>query len=436
MGTLDVGAAKLRLVLHVTSTPSGLTATMDSIDQSANGMKIDTITLTGSAVHFELNLIQGSYDGALKADGSEISGQWKQGGAELPLTMKRIDKAPEAPTKPQDPKKPYPYQEEEVAYENKKAGIKLAGTLTFPRGKGPFPAVLLITGSGPQNRDEALAGHRPFLVLADHLTRHGIAVLRVDDRGVGGSSGDTMKSTSADFADDVLAGIQFLKMRKEVNAAQIGLVGHSEGGMIAPMVATNSPDVAFIVLMAGPGVPSEELLYAQGDAIAKAMGADAETRAKNRELQAQMFAVLRGEGDSAAIEKKMKDMLAKTLPDLTKQQQALVNAQREMALTPWFRYFIRYDPAPVLQKVKCPVLAINGELDLQVLADQNLPAIEAALKAGGNKDYEVRKLAKLNHLLQTAETGSPAEYGKIEETMAPVALDAISDWIVRRTTPH
>ena len=286
MGTLDVGAAKLRLVLHVTQSPAGMTATMDSIDQGANGMKIDAITFTGNAVHFELHMIQGSYDGAMKADGSEISGQWKQGGAELPLTFKRVDKAPEV-TRPQDPKKPYPYEEEEVAYENKKAGIKLAGTLTYPRGKGPFPAVLLITGSGPQDRNEALAGHRPFLVLADHLTRHGIAVLRVDDRGVGGSSGDTMKSTSADFADDALAGIQFLKTRKEVNPAQIGLIGHSEGGMIAPMVAARSSDVAYIVLLAGPGVRSEEILYAQGEAIGKAMGANAETRAKNRAASAR-----------------------------------------------------------------------------------------------------------------------------------------------------
>ena len=229
MGTLDVGAAKLRLVLHATQSPAGLTATMDSIDQGANGMKIDAITLTGGAVHFELNAIQGSYNGTMKADGSEISGQWKQGGAELPLTLKRIDKAPEV-TRPQDPKKPYPYQEEEVAYENKKAGIKLAGTLTYPRSKGTFPAVLLITGSGPQDRNEALAGHRPFLVLANHLTRHGIAVLRVDDRGVGGTSGDTMKSTSADFADDAMAGVQFLKTRKEVNPAQIGLIGTARAG--------------------------------------------------------------------------------------------------------------------------------------------------------------------------------------------------------------
>jgi fermentation-respiration switch protein FrsA (DUF1100 family) len=222
-------------------------------------------------------------------------------------------------------------------------------------------------------------------------------------------------------------------MRKEVNPAQIGLIGHSEGGMIAPMVAAKSLDVAFIVLLAGPGVRSEEILYAQGEAIGKAMGASGDTRAKNRALQEQMFAVLRSESDAATIEKKMNALLSKTLPELTKQQQALVNAQSEMALTPWFRYFITYDPGPVLRKVKCPVLALNGELDLQVPAEQNLPAIEAALKAGGNKDYQVSKLAKLNHLLQTAETGSPAEYAKIEQTMAPVALDTMSNWILKHT---
>ena len=369
LGALDVGGVKLRIALHIARDSSGFTGTMDSIDQGASAIAMDTITLAGDAVHFEIHRIGGSYQGTLNAARSEIEGKWSQGGATFPLNFERTDKVPEL-TRPQNPKKPYPYNEEEVAYENKKGGVKLAGTLTWPRAAGPFPAALLITGSGAQDRDEALMGHRPFLVLADHLTRHGIAVLRVDDRGVGGSTGSTPDSTSADFAGDVLAGIDYLKTRKEVNPAQIGLIGHSEGGLIAPMVASNSSDVAYIIMMAGPGMRGDEIMLAQAEAISKAMGVGPDAVAKNRALQQKIFQVIRSEHDRAAAERKIREAWAESVAQLPEAEQKTINtpgtleAQLMLSLSPWFRYFMDYDPLPALRKVKCPVLALDGERDL------------------------------------------------------------------------
>jgi pimeloyl-ACP methyl ester carboxylesterase len=331
--------------------------------------------------------------------------------------------------RPQDPKAPFPYRQEEVAYESLEQGIKLAGTLTFPSSDGPFPAVLLITGSGAQNRNEEIMGHKPFLVLADYLTRRGIAVLRVDDRGVGGSSAGPPTATSRNFAQDVLAGIAFLKSRREVNPNRIGLIGHSEGGIIAPMVAAQSPDVAFIVLMAGTGVKGDEVLTEQGKLLLRANGAGEDLIQENTKVQKALFAVIKSTSDNEVAEKQVRESLSTMNPTI--RDAAL--AQLNMALSPWMRYFVTYDPQPALEKVKCPVLAINGEKDLQVPPGQNLPAIEKALRAGGNKDFKAVELSGLNHLFQTCKTGSVAEYQQIEETISPTALDLMGNWILQHT---
>ena len=440
-GTLDVGAAKLRLVLKVSKAADGaLTAKADSPDQGASDLPVDVVTFKDNVLHFEMKRLQASYDGKYNPSNSEFTGEFKQGGAAFPLNLKRAAKSA-ASNRPQEPKKPYPYDEEEVSYENKRDGVKLAGTLTLPRSKGPFPSVLLITGSGAQNRNEELLGHKPFLVLSDYLTRQGIAVLRVDDRGVGGSTGSVSNSTSENFAADVLAGIEFLKSRKEINAKQIGLIGHSEGGIIAPMVAAKSSDIAFIVLMAGPGLTGEEILYLQGALIAKAGGADADTLAKQRAGQERVFAILKREKDNTAAEKLLREDFDKQMAAMSEEDrkkagdvEKVFQSQTKQVLNPWFRYFLTYDPRPALKKVTCPVLALNGENDLQVPVNENLREIEAALKAGGNKDVTIVRLPKLNHLFQTSETGSPNEYSKIEETIAPVALKTMGDWILKHTT--
>ncbi|MBI1744698.1 alpha/beta hydrolase [Candidatus Acetothermia bacterium] len=436
-GALVAGGSKLRLVLKIwEATDSTLTAKVDSPDQGAMDLPVDTISFKEKKLSFEMNMLGASYEGVLNESGTEISGTFKQRGASFPLVLKKSDQAALAEVKhPQEPKKPYPYKEEEIVFANAKAGVKLAGTLTMPKSGSPFPAVVLITGSGPQNRDEELLGHKPFLVLADYLTRRGIAVLRFDDRGVGKSTGDFSKATSADFATDALAAVEYLKTRKEINLKQIGLIGHSEGGLIAPMVAVQSPDVAFIVLMAGPGVPGDEILYLQEALISKVMGRNEEEIAKNREVQKRMYAVVKEEKDQVAAEQKLREILKDASAKMSASEDA-INAQIEQSLSPWFRYFLNYDPRPTLQKVKCPVLAINGEKDLQVPPQQNLPEIEKALKAGGNSDYSIVKLPSLNHLFQTSKTGAPSEYAQIEETIAPVALETMGNWILQHTQKY
>jgi pimeloyl-ACP methyl ester carboxylesterase len=444
-GVLKVQGLELRIVFKITQTAEGkLTATLDSPDQGAKDIPVNDVAFENGNVKIEVKSIFGAFTGKMESDNATITGEWRQGGAVLPLILKRTEKAPEPPRRPQEPQKPYSYRDEEVVYDNAKAGIKLAGTLTMPNSGGPFPAVILITGSGPQNRDEALLGHKPFLVLADYLTRQGIAVLRYDDRGVGKSTGDFTQATSVDFATDVLAGVEYLKTRKEINAKHIGLIGHSEGGLIAPMVAAQSAEVAFIVLMAGPGITGEQILYLQAALIARAGGADEKAIAKNLELQKKMFAVIKAEKDNAAAEKKLHPMWSQSLAEMSEEERkaldfsggnpdSLFKAQAKQILSPWFRYFLFHDPQPTLKKVKCPVLAINGEKDLQVPPKENLSAVEKALQAGGNRNFAVKELSGLNHLFQTAETGAPAEYAKIEETISPTALQAMGDWILAQT---
>ncbi len=432
-GTLDAGQAKLRLAFHITKAPGGkLAGTMDSLDQGAMGLPLDAVSFEGGKARFELRSVGGRYEGTLSKDGSELSGVWKQGDISLPLFLKRTEKPTEL-KRPQEPVKPYPYNEEEVVYENHAAGVKLAGSLTLPRSKGPFPAVVLISGSGPQDRNEAVAGHKIFLVLGDYLTRQGIAVLRSDDRGVGGSTGSLSTVTTEGLAGDTMAAVEFLKKRKDIDLRRIGLIGHSEGGLIAPMVATRSSDIAFLVLLAGPAVTGEQILYKQSESIMRAMRAPDEAIGKARDQQVRIFSILKQEKDNEAAEKKLREIVETNLAALEGEQrtmaEAAAKAQIQTLLSPWFRYFLSYDPAPTLAKVKQPLLALYGELDAQVPPDQNLPVIEKALKAGGNPDAQARQLPKLNHLFQTAKTGAPTEYAQIEETFAPTALEAIGAWI-------
>jgi hypothetical protein len=440
-GTLTIQVVKLRLAFKITKKPDGnLTGTMDSLDQGAKNIPLDSISLEAGKVRIEQKATKSVFEGKLNEAGTEIAGEWQQSGLKLPLTLKRVEKLTEL-KRPQEPKRPFPYAEEEVTFENAKAQVKLVGTLTLPKGDGPFPAAVLISGSGPQDRDETLMGHKPFLLLADYLTRRGIAVLRYDDRGVGKSTGKHSTATSVDFAEDVQAAVDFLKSRKEINAKQVGLIGHSEGGLIAPMVAAKSKDVAYIVLLAGPGLVGEEILYLQGQAILKAMGVPADKLAQQRELQRRIFTMVKEEKDPAAAEMKLKEIIDAEVAKLSEEEKKAIGgmldaagAQAKLVLTPWFRNFLTYDPRPTLMQVQCPVLALIGEKDLHVPPKENLPALEQALQAGGNRDFLAKELPGLNHLLQTCKTGTVLEYSEIEETMAPAALELIAEWIQKRTT--
>jgi fermentation-respiration switch protein FrsA (DUF1100 family) len=430
-GTLDTGSIKLRIVFHILNTEDGLTATMDSPDQGAKGIPVTGITRDGSTVKIELKQADGVFEGKLDDKLSTIDGTWTQGGGSLPLVVKRVKEVSELEIRrPQNPIRPYPYADEDVSYANKSADITLAGTLTIPANNCPCPGVLLIAGSGQHDRDEALMGHSPFLVLSDYLTRKGIVVLRADKRGVGKSGGKYAAATTADFASDAEAGIAFLKTRSEVNNHQIGLIGNSEGGVIGPIVAAENHDVAFIVMMAGSGVPGDEIIVEQTMLIAEANGASHEEAEKSASDERQLLVLVEQEKDDTELAKKLREDAG------DKVSEAMLNAQIKALTSPWFRYFIRYDPSTALKKVTCPVLALIGSKDLQVPAEQNLPAIRKALEAGGNKNAEVDELPGLNHLFQTAKTGSPNEYGQIEETMSPIALDKIASWILKQAPAH
>jgi pimeloyl-ACP methyl ester carboxylesterase len=430
MGTLDSGAVKLRVAFHITNTEDGLTATMDSLDQNVKGLPVTSITRHGDSLKIEMKQIAGMFEGKIAKDLASIEGTWAQMGNGLRLKLTRVKNAADLEVRrPQNPVKPYPYREEEVAFENNAASIQLAATLTAPPGKGPFPAVLLICGSGPHDRDESLMGHRPFLVLADYLTRKGIAVLRADKRGVGKSNGDHETATMNDFADDAEAGIAYLKTRSEVDPHRIGLVGHSEGAIVAPMVAARHQDVAFVVLMAGPGVPGDQILAAQNAFALKIAGKNAEETERALATNRDVFNLVKNERDRATLGRKLRERLAGLVPEMQ------MDIQVKSLMSPWFRQFIEYDPATALSKVTAPVLAINGEKDRQVPPQQNLPAIRKALEAAGNQNYEVDELPGLNHLFQTAKTGAPGEYREIEETMSPVALEQIAGWILNVVRP-
>lgn len=437
-GALAVGAIELRLVLHVTPNADGtLAGSLDSPDQGAKGLPVGSVTFAAGQLVANMPALMAKYTARLGEDGATLDGTWEQGGQSFPLVMKRG--AVEL-HRPQEPKPPYPYDVEEVTVRNDEAGVSLAGTLTIPREGRPAPAVLLVSGSGPQDRDEALMGHKPFHVLADHLSRRGIAVLRLDDRGVGGSTGDFAAATSEDFATDASAALRWLRARPEVRADRVGLMGHSEGGLIGPMVAANSAsgkDVAFLVLLAGPGVTGEEILYEQGTLIARAMGESETAIEREREAQRLCFAAVRAGGTDEEIATAARAAIRGALdamPAAEREKAGMsegeIDAQVRALLLPWMRFFLFYDPQPALRAVHCPTLALFGEKDLQVPPAQNASAMESAFKAAGNEKATVRVLPGLNHLFQEAPTGAPTEYGKIEQTMAPAALDAIAEWIL------
>jgi hypothetical protein len=437
-GSLKVQGIQLRLVFHITKTDAGFSGTMDSPDQGAFGIPVSSVSFVNPSFKVEMTNLKAEYQGTLDT-GDSIVGTFKQAGMSFPMNLTRKAIMKEKVNRPQEPSAPYPYVSEDVTFENKKEQIVLAGTLTLPAKEGVFPAVVLITGSGPQNRNEELMGHKPFLVLADHLTRNGIAVLRFDDRGTFQSKGNFKTATSADFATDVEAAVAYLMTRKEINKKKIGLMGHSEGGIIAPMVAARSKDVAFIVLLAGTGIPGDQLLLLQQELIGKASGASDEDLQKSKTINKGAFELVTKSVNTETLKTELTSYLKqvmKNLPDSGKQAgmstDETVNAQVTQLISPWMQYFIKLNPAVALEKVKCPVLAINGDKDLQVPSKINLEAIKKALEKGGNRKVTTKELPNLNHLFQECKTGLPSEYAKIEQTFSPIALDELTKWIVQQ----
>jgi len=435
MGTLQVGQ-ELRIVFHFDIQDDSIVTVLDSPDQGVNGIPTESTSYDHGSIKINIPLIKGTYTGNYNADSNSISGVWIQT-SPLPLVLKKTDLITQR-TRPQDPVPPYSYRTEEVVFQNTKAdSVFLHGTLTIPPGEGPFPAVVLVSGSGPQDRDEFLLGHRPFLVLSDHLTRRGIAVLRYDDRGFGASTGNYYTATSEDFAADAAAAVTYLSSRQDIPLSSIGIAGHSEGGMLAPMAAQMQKKTDFLVLLAGTGIPGDSLLMLQGDLIGKQMGFSDTTLYYMSAMRRGMIEITKSEMDA----EKMYDALcgfARTffprIPAGSLQEIGISNTDTlysvDFFASPWMHYFLNYDPAPALKKTKIPVLAVNGTKDLQVPAKENLEAIERALQQAGNKHYTIRQLDSLNHLFQRCTTGSPSEYAQIEETFDPQAMEVIAAWIL------
>ena len=438
-GVLKVQGTQLRLVFNVSKTGTGISSTMDSPDQGAKGIPTTTTSFENSILKITLASAKIEYEGTLGQD-NVIVGTFKQGGQSFPMNLSKEKIEKERLIRPQEPIKPYPYYSQDITFENNKAGISLAGTLTLPSKEGVFPVVILISGSGPQNRDEELLGHKPFLVLSDFLTKAGIAVLRYDDRGTALSKGDFKTATSADFATDVESAIAYLKTRKEINTKNIGLIGHSEGGLIAPMVASKSKDVAFIVLLAGTGIQGDRLLLLQQKLIGKASGISEDDLQKSELTNRQVFDIVNKSSNLEKLNLDLTNYIKQTLKDNPNagkpagmSDDEFVNLRVKQIANPWMQYFIKYNPAPTLEKVKCPVLAINGEKDLQVPPKENLEAIKSALSKGGNKKVTTKVLPNLNHLFQECKTGSPDEYATIEQTFSPTALSEILKWVQMQT---
>lgn len=433
-GQLQVGAASLRLVLHLNEADGTLRATLDSPDQGGYGLKVETASFADSVLSLQMPAIGATFRGRLLPDG-RISGTFTQG-QDFPLTLERANDRSEA--RPQEPRPPYPYRSEEVRIRNAKAGITLSGTLTLPQDStAKCPAVVLLTGSGPQNRDCELFGHKPFLVLADRLTRQGIAVLRCDDRGVGQSEGNFGTATDADFADDAAACFRYLQHRPEIAPSCVGLVGHSAGATAAFLCAARCPDVRFVVSLAGTGLPGDSILLAQNHALLSLAGQES--------LWPQQYPLLRTLYDllkqPTPHEAKTDSVYHFLLRALTPEQRAdsllatRLRQQAESTAGPWMTYFLRYDPAETLRRVRCPILALNGSKDIQVEAVPNLSALAAAAAAGGNQLVKTHVYEGLNHLFQPCRTGAVAEYAQIRETMAPQVPEDIAAWIWQVVQP-
>ena len=424
-------------------TDGSLGALVDIPDQEAWDMPADLIVSDGTSVKFDIYNIRCIYEGTLSKNSKAINGQFKgPDGGGMPLTLSRVDRPPVRTSKrPQEPQRPYPYRCEEVTFENSTDNVTLAGTLTLPRSEGPYPAALLVSGTGPNDRDQLIWGHKIFLVLADHLTRQGIAVLRYDDRGVGRSTGDYDPATFEEFRKDALAGLDYLRARPDIDTQCVGLIGHSEGGAIAILAAASSRDTGYLVLMAAPG-PSDDfegLLKQFADSY-RANGANEEAISVKCSILNKMFYAVKQETDLNVAKSRFRSILQKAKPQLdrlSREQRRKVEMESvdpgrfDWMLSPEFSSILRYDPKEALMKITCSVLALNGEKDVQIPVEC-LETIEAALEAGGNHRHTIKEMPGLNHLFQRSQTGSPAEYSSLEETLPEDAMNIISDWILEQ----
>ncbi len=436
-GVLNVQGMKLRLVFDITKSGQSYSATMDSPDQGAKGIPVSSAVFENNTLKLKIDAAKITYtSSAVYAD--SITGNFNQMGQNFSMTLYRKVSEIEKPKRPQEPLPPFPYKSEDISFRNEQDKITLAGTLTMPAKIGKFPAVVLISGSGPQDRNEELLGHKPFLVLADFLTRNGIAVLRFDDRGTLKSEGNFQKATSFDFANDVKAALKYLSSRKEINQKKIGLIGHSEGGIIAPIVANNDKSVQFIVLLAGPAVTGGEISLDQQELIGHVNGMKDEDIRITKELNEYVFRMMKTEQDTVKLKKQITDYLLSKIDEIPgmiipegSTKESIIEMQINQLISPWMLNFIRYNPSDALSSLKIPVLALFGEKDLQVSPQLNETPMREAFRKANNKNGEIMVIPGVNHLFQECTTGSPNEYARIEQTLSPKVLNIIYKWIVK-----
>jgi len=431
-GTINAGVSKFTFVFKLwIDDYKVLKVTLDSPEQDLKNIPVNEIIIKDDSLKLDIRSIQRRYYAVMNKNDLVINGLYiRNGQINFPLLLKKVE-SEVILKRPQMPKKPYPYKEEEISFINENDGTRLAGTLTIPDGTAPFPSVILISGSGAQDRDESFFGHKTFLVIADYLTRNGVAVLRFDDRGVGGSSGDHLQATSKTNSEDVIYATGFLRSRNDINKRNVGLIGHSEGGLIASIVASKCPNIAYIILLGAPGTSIEENLYQQNEMIRMAEGESSNMIGLYNSLQKQIFSIIKEEAnDSVAAVKLRSAYTMNRYQLLSPEQKKDIDTRIKDLLTPYFKDIIKCDPSPFLQNVKCPVLAITGEKDLQASPTINLAAMDEAFKSGGNKNYKLIELPRINHMMQTCKKGTISEYANIEETISPLVLNTISEWIL------
>ncbi len=425
-GELDIQGMKLPLILHVNKDGENLKSTLDSPKQGAKDLAVSKTEFVNNELKFEATNLGVSYKGTLK-DG-KIEGTFSQGGMQLPLTfVKSTGENKTVFNRPQTPKEPFDYKTEEVTFVNSIDKNTLAGTISIPKNfKNSDKILVMITGSGKQNRDEELFGHKPFAVIADDFAKKGIATLRLDDRGIGGSSKGKDDDTSANYATDISTAVDFLVKKGYKN---IGLIGHSEGGMIAPIVSTTNKNVKFLVLMAGPGTQLDELLLKQNESAGKLAGMSDKDLAEAKIGNQKIYNFIKNyKGNN--YETDLKNFMTENFKG--KMTDAEINQTVNQTKKNWFRYFIKFNPDHYLSKIKIPVLALNGSKDFQVPAKDNLAAIKKSLTKAGNKNFEIAEMEGLNHLFQECKTGAFSEYADIEQTISPKVLEKMSSWILKR----
>jgi hypothetical protein len=418
-------------------TESGFVSTMAVPTFDVSGIKPKTTTFKNGKLSIDGSNVGMKYEGILNETTNLIEGNYTEGGVLLTLNLKKGNPKMSKLNRPQEPVKPYPYYEEDVVFKNTKANVTLAGTFTRPNKEGKYPVVVLISGSGRHDRDGSIPTHKPFLVLSDYLTRKGIAVLRFDDRGFGKSTGDFSKATTADFAQDVLSAVQYLKSRSDINPKQIGLIGHSEGGIVAPLAANQTKDISFIVALAATGIPGSEVAVMQSKSLRPFPVPDENEFEKNVRLSIKIAA------SNGEVSKKRKELtihnnsylspILKSLGATDENISTFIEKETESVLKPWNTYFYNYNPAKEFEKLSIPVFSLNGSKDTQVNATINQNAIRNALIKGGNNNYKIVELENINHLFQECKTGDMNEYKEIEQTISPIALKEITNWILEIT---